>query len=107
MKRNVDLTENRDFNENNGLVGIGDFLHKESWEDIQNQLILTGNANERNNKKMSLSFCVPDNFCDCCGNTKPWDFYGSSLCCKCEELYRNKIVWRRLKEVEREFNSRW
>lgn len=51
---------------------------------------------ERSYKRMALSFCICDNNCDCCGETRAWNFNGGSLCIKCEDdtiKFLNKIWW--------------
>jgi hypothetical protein len=107
MKRNVDLTENRDFSGVGRLIKFNDFHRIHEPEDFNMQIVLTGNAEERSGKRMSLSFCVPDNRCDCCGDTKAWDFFGNSLCKRCEKFFDIKLIWWRTEEVENEFNTRW
>lgn len=95
MKHNVDLTEHFDFSVRSQLVSLGNIsITTGASVDPRQELVLTGNAEERWNKKLSMSFCVPDNTCDRCGTTIPWKFLRqSSLCDRCEEEITEERLW--------------
>lgn len=104
MKRNVDLTESRDFKNNNKsffeyadnpLDYINLFTKSfENIENIQNELVLTGNKLQRESKRDELSFGTANNRCDCCGTEISWKFFNDSLCNRCNEYHsERKPFW--------------
>ena len=95
MKRNVDLTENRDFRFKTRGSFAGETLGLGNSMSASKELFLTGNGFERKCKKEVLSFGVPDNCCDCCGTTNPLKFIGkSSLCVDCEKSEPTSVWWK-------------
>ena len=116
MKRNVDLTANRFFSDNNwnnGIITIGAITkQKFPWdasfeiitsdEDMVNQsnaVIVTGNKTTRAKKKYYSEMYNP-NSCDCCGremNILPW-YHEIGICHICDSFYKSKedkCKWRK------------
>lgn len=111
MKPNVDLTENQDFRTDSPSalrtlatnlsvedskqtvrVGLYDYIIQEAMDEI----VLTGDKQERSYKRMQLDFCVPNQHCDRCGTTVAWRFVGnSSLCDSCQKDIETKKPWWR------------
>lgn len=121
MKRNVDLTENRFFSNNNWFNGVLTFglitREKFPWnafvervmsdDDLDSNrqrkaIIAVGNKVTRAKVKFYREMDSED-YCDCCGvrmNLKPWD-REIGVCHKCENYYlkeQDKCKWRK-KEV--------
>ena len=110
MKRNVDLTDNRDFQKIKQSplnLSVHRVLKKsvfpwstearvKSGDLSQSEIILTGNAMQRKQKRESNAF---DLSCQCCGRKD--SFYQtitkSTLCKVCDELLENdssnKFPW--------------
>ncbi|VIF91157.1 Uncharacterised protein [Clostridioides difficile] len=122
MKSNVDLTENRDFRDVKGkgisilgiedmsnrmLNGFSDFGIGHLWgknldfEFNKNEVFLTGNANDREKKKL-LILCEGNKVCVRCGDElkEGGDKVSIELCNKCYEMldaeYKNKKIIREL-----------
>ena len=118
MKRNVDLTSNRFFNNNNwfnGVLTLGLVTgEKFPWNafaervtsdddldsDLQRKAIIAvGNKATRAKGKFYREMDSED-YCDCCGarmNLKPWD-REVGVCHKCENYYlkeQDKCKWRK------------
>lgn len=59
-------------------------------DNIQNELVLTGDAQMRQTKRFCIDYEQDGNICDCCGrdiNRKPWDFKKTTkLCDDCEKF---------------------
>jgi hypothetical protein len=95
MKRNVDLTENRDFNRFDRWGVQSSNKWKIGSQSYLGELVITGTKDERNGKRMEMEFCSPNGGCDCCGSKIPWGMDGG-LCNKCairmeQEKYK---TWR-------------
>ena len=118
MKRNVDLTSNRFFSNNNwfnGVLTLGLVTgEKFPWNafaervmsdddlnsDLQRKAIIAaGNKATRAKVKFYREMDSED-YCDCCGarmNLKPWD-REVGVCHKCENYYlkeQDKCKWRK------------
>ncbi len=116
MKRNVDLTENSFFSNNNllnGIITIGHITNEKFPWDISfeaitsdedmvgqsNAIIITGNKTTRAKKKYYSEMYNP-NVCDCCGrimNILPW-YNEIGICHKCDSFYKakkDKCKWRK------------
>lgn len=116
MKRNVDLTENRLFSNDNllderlvfGLIAEDKlpwnlFLYQmESDEDIKHQrdaVVIVGDKKTREEIKYRRKLDSLD-YCDCCNarmNLKPWD-KEIGICHKCDNYYSNnedRCKWRK------------
>lgn len=85
MKRNVDLTDNFDFSRYK--IPDEKYYDEQSfYENVEDvyEIFFTGNATQREAKRIVNSFSIQDNFCDKCGDTNPLHFLSkSSLCDKC------------------------
>ncbi|HBF1879698.1 TPA: hypothetical protein KNT26_002969 [Clostridioides difficile] len=130
MKSNVDLTENRDFRDvrrkgvsilgieemsNRTLIGFSDFGIGYLWgknlefEFDKNEVFLTGNADDREEKKF-LMLCEENKVCVRCGDElrEEWDKVSIELCNKCYETlnveYKNKKIIRELFFRDRDVN---
>ncbi|HCQ5720111.1 TPA: hypothetical protein OLY45_003070 [Clostridioides difficile] len=130
MKSNVDLTENRDFRAVRGrginilgiedapnrmLNGFSDFgigrLYGKNleFEFNKNEVFLTGNANDREEKKF-LILCEENKVCVRCGDElrEGWDKVSIELCNECYEMldveYKNKKIIRELFFRDRDVN---
>lgn len=117
MKRNVDLTTNSDFSENDTRIlvtSIFDDIHKtypwsftnfgpikSGYELLHEQLFLTGSVEDiRRIKQYEYQY---SNSCDRCGTKfkdKPWDKQ-YCLCSKCAEELENDIQLDRFPYKER------
>ncbi|HCQ5967521.1 TPA: hypothetical protein OLZ70_001385 [Clostridioides difficile] len=131
MKSNVDLTENRDFRDvrvkgisilgieeisNRMLNGFSDFgighLYGKNleFEFDRNEIFLTGNANDREEKEF-LMLCEENKVCIRCGDElrEEWNKISIELCNKCYEIldveYENKKVIRELFLRDRDVNA--
>lgn len=118
MKRNVDLTENRFFSNNNWFNGVltlglitgekfpwNAFIERiRSDDDLDSNrqkksIIAVGNKATRAKVKFYREMDSED-YCDCCGarmNLKPWD-REIGVCHKCENYYlkeQDKCKWRK------------
>ena len=121
MKRNVDLTFKRDFNNSDDLNSFFNHIRlflkqsKIPWkeppmrvvrsdEDLVSdkdltykEILIIGNKQKR--KETKKERWLQSNICDCCGkplNKFPWKYrYG--LCEKCDNQYlsQEKIIWRK------------
>lgn len=123
MKRNIDLTENRFFSNNNWFNGVltlglvtgekfpwNAFLKEIKSDDDfdlehqRNAIIVVGNKETRAKVKFYREMDSSD-YCDCCGkrmNLKPWDIE-IGVCHKCNNYYlkdKDKCKWRK-KEIIR------
>lgn len=121
MKRNVDLTENRFFSNNNWFNGVltlglvtgekfpwNAFVERVMSDDDldsdrqRKAIIAVGNKVTRAKVKFYREMDSED-YCDCCGvrmNLKPWD-REIGVCHKCENYYlkeQDKCKWRK-KEI--------
>lgn len=121
MKRNVDLTENRFFSNNNLFNGVltlalvtgekfpwNAFVKRVMSDDDLNEdhqrkaIIAVGNKATRAKVRLYREMDSPD-YCDCCGikmNLKPWDVE-VGVCHKCENYYlkeQDRCKWRK-KEI--------
>ena len=122
MKRNVDLTENRFFSNNNSFNGIlipgliaskkfpwSAFVEKiETDEDfkLKNQIdaiIVVGDKKTRAKTKFYREMDSLD-YCDCCGkrmNLIPWD-KEIGVCHQCHNYYledKDKCKWRKKETI--------
>lgn len=117
MKRNVDLTENMFFSNNNWFNGVHTLRlitgEKFPWnisdddsalEYQRNAIIAVGNKETRAKVKFYEKMDSL-NYCDCCGkrmNLKPWD-REIGVCHQCNDYYlkdEDKCKWRS-KEIVR------
>lgn len=101
MKDNVDLTEKRNFRKTRpslpailfqGKTFPFKMKPKDNWEPFS-ELILTGNKKQRSYKQIAQSCSVPDNCCDCCGDTNPLHFIArDSICDRCKKVLEDKTI---------------
>lgn len=116
MKRNVDLTENRLFSNNN--ISRGSFIRqvtnsrfpwslnipKDDFEHQRESIIAVGNKSTRAKVEFYRKMDSLD-YCDCCGkrmNLKPWDVE-IGVCHECNDYYLKDVdrcKWRK-KEIIR------
>lgn len=91
MKRNVDLTADNKFREDKSLEHKDKIARRairgaliEKWD--REELVITGDKEERIGKRIELEFGAPIGVCDKCGKEIkfPWDRSGG-LCRKCDE----------------------
>ena len=92
-----DLTANSDFANDKVAEELGKWLKEvnelndcDMLKSPKNEIILTGSAFERKEKRYILDYMSSGkNICDCCGTlirTKPWDFSeNKTLCPSCEK----------------------
>lgn len=106
MKRNVDLTDGRDFSIRRNFdlfLDVMDDLNRYEWskfnqskEDIS--IFQTGGEEDRRLKRLELGFGVYNGVCDCCGTTNQLKLLGESICSDCSKRYYSNISsiwWRR------------
>ena len=122
MKRHIDLTMKRDFNNSDELDNFFshirlNFLHESKipWKQspmriissdadlikdsdlIYKEILITGNKDKR--KETKNERWLYSNICDCCGKSLdkiPWNFRGYNLCKECDNRYTNqkRIIWK-------------
>lgn len=102
MKRNVDLTMNRDFQKTRNLRELSMFLRnrkfpwdiKSEYKNSENELIYTGNKKDRaSSKRYELYMSCQK--CECCGrnhSNTPWRMY-NTICLECNNyLERDHLI---------------
>lgn len=121
MKRNVDLTFKRDFNNSDDLNSFFNHIRlflkqsKIPWkeppmrvvrsdEDLisdkdvtYQEILIVGNKEKR--EEIKQENWLHSNICDCCGKSLdkiPWNFRGYNLCKECDNRYTNqkRIIWK-------------